>query len=299
MMSALLECDFHPFRLDDRETLTPFFMSMGSSLCEYSFAVQFCWQSYNRSDWAIIDDMLVVRFVDGGEQRFLCPAGHGDRRRLVEKLMNHQAALGFTPRIDFVPMSAACPNADEGLFIQRDRDNDDYVFLATDLADLPGRKFSQKRNHISALSKISEWEVRQVEPNGRLGQMLTFIREWSAGRDMPEGSAIASDHDAMVTALQHAPALRMDVFELIIDKRFSGLSIGSMTSNDTYTIHFEKALPEIRGAYQAICSGVAGLVRDRCMFINREQDMGVEGLRKTKHSWNPVRMEECCSVIRV
>jgi len=266
-------------------------------LCEYSFAVQFCWHPFNRSMWAVIDNMLVIRFVVDGQVRFVCPIGRGDRVAVIRKLMSWQEDCGSTPRIDFAPADAGCRNPGPGLCSVDDTANDDYVYLAADLATLPGRRFSQKRNHIAALSRSGKWSVARVDQAAAAGAHCDFVRMWADGKDAPAGSQMAWEADAMVRALANADALELDVWELSVDGACCGVSIGERTSADTYTIHFEKALADVRGAYQAICSGVAGLLPDGCVYINREQDLGIEGLRRTKRSWNPVRMEKCLTIV--
>ena len=267
-------------------------------LCEYSFAVQFCWSPFNRSMWAVIDDMLVIRFEVDGQVRFVCPIGRGDRVAVIRKLMSLQEASGSAPRIDFVPAAAGCRNPGPGLRAVDDPANDDYVYLASELATLPGRRFSQKRNHIAALSRSGTWSVARIEPSAAApGAHCDFVRMWADGKDAPAGSQMAWEAEAMVRALTNAGALGLDVWELRLDGGCCGLSIGERTSADTYTVHFEKALADVRGAYQALCSGVAGLLPDCCVYVNREQDLGIEGLRRTKRSWNPVRMEKCLTIV--
>ncbi len=297
MMPRISESQFRPFTLVDRKTIEPFFRRAPLGLCEYSFAVQFCWHPYNASMWAIIDGMLVIRFTVDGRDRFVCPVGDGDRRPLIDALMDWQISHGSRARIDFVPGSVACGAPGDGLVAHHDPENDDYIYLASDLATLPGRRYAQKRNHIAALSRVSRWSVEPLGVDAPVGALCDFVTMWADGRDASAGSMMAHESEAMIRALTNAGNLGLDVFTLTVDGACAGISVGEQTAPDTYTIHFEKSLAGIRGAYQAICSGVAARVADRCMWINREQDLGIEGLRRTKRSWNPARMEKCLTIM--
>jgi hypothetical protein len=294
--------NFQKFHLEDKARLESFFKAAGFRLCEYSFPIQFCWQDYNDSAWTIVDDMLVIRYVVDGQYRFVCPVGTGNRRRVVEKCFEYQAAAGSPLRIDFVPDVDGCHNEDIGPddgcapVAQRDPDNDDYIYLTAELADLPGKRFAGKRNHISALTRDHRWNVEKVDSATHTSLILDFVTRWAQLRGMDHDHQIALELEAVKRAIVFAPQLGLDIFLLNIDGAMAGISIGEKALPDTYVVHFEKSDVDVKGAYQALCSRVAAMVRDECMYIDREQDMGVEGLRKTKHSWNPVRMEQCWTV---
>lgn len=289
--------DFHQFRIEDREMLDPFFRAAKTRLCEYSFAVQYCWQKYNRSTWAIVRDMLVIRFEAGGHYRFTCPVGSADRRATVDVLLDWLDANGHPPSVDFVFDEPGCLSVPAGLIALPDPDNHDYIYSRQELANLPGRRFARKRNHISALSRSHQWEVRRVQPGTRTTVLFDYVEKWAAERELDEARHDISDELVAVRrAIEFSGVLGLEIFELTVDGQIAGLSIAERTHPDMYTIHFEKASIGVRGSYQALCSGAASLMPPDIVYINREQDMGISGLRKTKRSWNPVRMEPCWKI---
>lgn len=286
--------EFHEFNLDDRAFLDRFFRAGGGRLCEYSFAVQYCWQAYNKSVWSIVNDTLVIRFETDGHYRFTCPVGFGEPRRAVDTCIDWLAAAGSPPAIDYVPDSPGCSRVPDGLVALPDPDNNDYIYLRTDLADLPGKRFAHKRNHISALSREHEWQVVRVNADNRRHELLDYVHKWAVQKaDDSKDRDLQLELDAVRRAIDFAVPLGLDVFELHIDDSVAGMAICDRTHPDMATVHFEKADAAVRGAYQAICSGVASLMPSDVVYMNREQDMGIEGLRKTKNSWHPVLIEKC------
>ncbi len=286
--------EFHDFKLDDRLFLEKFFKAGGGRLCEYSFAVQYCWQSYNKSVWAILNDTLVIRFETGGQFRFTCPVGFGDSRRAVDSCLEWLANAGSPPAIDYVPDSPGCSRVPDGLAALPDPDNNDYIYLRTDLAELPGKRFAHKRNHISALSRDHQWRVVRLNADDRRHELLDYVHKWALDRADDAGDRdLQLELDAVRRAIEFAVPLGLEVFGLDVDGALAGMAICDRTHSDMATVHFEKADAAVRGAYQAICSGVASLMPPDVVYMNREQDMGVEGLRKTKSSWHPVLIEKC------
>jgi hypothetical protein len=293
MTLALPDEAFRPFTLEDREFLEAAFRRAAYRLCEYSYATQFCWRSWNESRWAQADGWILVRYREHGQDRFLCPIGTGDPAEAMLACFDRLAALGSEPRVDFVPDQVRERLARDGRFrFDPDPANHDYVYRRSDLADLPGKKYARKRNHVSRFLRNPSWSFDRVGV-AEVPECLAFLDDWCRGHGCEEDPRLEYEVEALRVCLEHQEALRQTAYVLRLSGRIVGLTLGDLLTEDTFAVHYEKAYADQDGAYQMLARETARAVPDGVVFIDREQDMGVEGLRQSKLSFFPDHLERC------
>lgn len=294
MVLDLPEEAFRPFTLTDRDLLDRAFRVSGYRLCEYSFATQFCWRSFNESRWAFHDGWLLVKYRDHGQDRFLCPLGEGDPVAPIRACLERLAKDGSEPRVDYVPDQVRRRlEAAGGFAFAPDADNDDYVYLRTDLAELAGKKYARKRNHVARFLRDGRpWSFDRVGPDG-LPEVRAFLEAWCRGHGCEEDPRLEYEMEALATCLQNMDALRQEAAVLRQDGRIVGMALGELLTPDTLVVHYEKAFPDVDGAYQMLAREFARTAPAGVVWLDREQDMGHEGLRASKQSFYPDHMERC------
>lgn len=288
--------DFKPFRLEDRELYEQFLFNCGERGCEYSFVNLFLW---GRQQAAVVNGQLLFFSQFNRRSVYLCPIGPGDIQPALDAIIDDAAQRGIPCRLTGL-LHDDCANL-ERLYPGRfryhfDRDSFDYIYDINDLADLKGRKFQKKRNHLN--------RFRQDHPHCRLipitGENLQTVREfvqsWYGARlaENPHGD-YHMEQAAIEKALRHWSALRLEGLLLLDGETPLAIAMGSRLTDDTFDIHFEKALDIADGAYAAINQGFASYLRDKypeLCWLNREDDLGLEGLRKAKLSYCPDHMIE-------
>ena len=178
-----------------------------------------------------------------------------------------------------------------------DRDSYDYVYAVDDLADLKGRKFQKKRNHLNRFrQEHPEAEILPLDERTRVAA-FQLAEQWyhdHCAADPDHDHHL--EHDALHRAFAFYPQLGMEGVVLIEKGKILAFAMGSRLNHDTFDIHFEKAL-DIDGAYAAINQGFASYLREKypdVKWLNREDDMGIAGLRKAKLSYCPHHMVEKC-----
>lgn len=190
-------------------------------------------------------------------------------------------------------MEADCPDA---FMFTEDRPNYEYVYRSEDLANLTGKKYHAKRNHINKLINSHSWEYRR-----NLGEYsdacIELQKRWIHGKG---GMNESYKDELYVTeqALRHMDVLGIVCGMLFVDGNLEAFSIGQQYGDDMAVVHIEKANPDVRGTYPLINRE---FVRNEWMhvqYINREEDMGLEGLRKAKLSYNPVFLLEKYDCVR-
>ena len=178
--------------------------------------------------------------------------------------------------------------------IESDRDNFDYVYLADKLISLSGRKLHSKKNHLNAFRKLyPEAKYMQITPE-ILPACKAELEKWYAAHieAMPDSQFIPWERDAILELFEDWDYFQLKGGAICLDGRIIAFTFGEQLNRDSVVVHVEKADPNIRGAYPAINQGFIEQEWSGMTYINREEDMGQEGLRKAKESYKPEKMIE-------
>ena len=171
------------------------------------------------------------------------------------------------------------PNAE----VTESRNMQDYIYLQSDLANLPGKDYHPKRNHINNFEKLYSWEFIAIDRD-----TLPLLRE-AAARLFAIDDRLPDEYEAILDLLDHFEALELKAGVLLVEGVPVAYSIGEIMNADTALIHIEKADRSYTGAY-AMINRLFAAEFEGCTYINREEDMGIDGLRKAKSSYHPIRM---------
>ena len=280
---------FREFAVADRALLEPILFRQPYRLCDHSFACCFIWQENYHTRWCLEDDILYIRYGVGGEVCYQLPLNAGDRLpRAIARLEEDAAANGARLLLVVLndrmreELEAAMPGA---FSFTQDRDGADYIYDAEALRELTGKRLHAKRNYINRFISENEgaYAFEEITPENA-AEVLAFNGEW----DREHGMNIDYLHeaDAIRNALDNLRALGMQGVALRLDGKLIAFALGVRLSEDTVLEQFEKALP-VPGAYQIINREFARRFSTGCSYINREEDLGLEGLRKAKLSYFP------------
>jgi hypothetical protein len=176
--------------------------------------------------------------------------------------------------------------ADPDLRMEEDRNTADYLYSSSELINLAGRKFHGKRNHLNQFLRKYQWEYSPMDP-GLAAECLHLQTEW-----FNLTSKAGEEDEAMALVLSNFEALKIIGGVIKVDGKISALAVGEELNANTAVIHIEKANTEFDGMFPAINQQFAANCWSGYEFLNREEDMGLEGLRKAKLSYNPVRLVE-------
>ena len=287
---------FHRLKLSQKQQYNDILFSEPELGCEYSFANKFLW---GQQRVAFLHDCVAYFSHFEGKSVYPYPIGKGDRKAVLEDIIRDAHERGIPCRI--YGITEENKQELESLFpdrfaIRSDRDSFDYVYAIDDLADLRGRKFQKKRNHFNRFrAENPDYEVRELN-RCNLHQALRMVDDWYRIRIKadPHGNYLL-ENLAMGRVFQNYEALGMEGIMLLSGGEVIALTMGSRMNADTFDIHFEKAREDVDGAYNAVNCEFARYLRlkyPEVKFLNREDDLGLEGLRKAKLSYNPHHMVE-------
>lgn len=288
--------EFKRLQLNQRDEYEKILFSCEPRGCEYSFANLNLW---GKQQVAFLHGCVAFFSHFYGRSVYPYPIGQGDKKAVIEEILRDARERGIPCRItgmtdaDRAELESLFP----GKFILRnDRDGADYVYAIDDLADLKGRKFQKKRNHVNKFRALHpDFEVLEVN-TCNMPRIQYMINEWYRirMREDPEGDYML-ENIALARACRNYAALGMEGIALIDDGQVLAVTMGSRMGKDTFDIHFEKALENVEGAYAAVNCEFARYLRLKypdVQYLDREDDMGLEGLRKAKLSYNPHHMVE-------
>ena len=279
---------FEPVALSQRERYLAIAMQDPLQSAERGFATLYLWSAVYGQELAFTDDHAVIRFGKSGDHKYFFPVGAPSPRPIIDALLQTQTPLRLVSvnERELAWLLNAYPDTFD---VREVRDYEDYLYSAESLDTLAGKKLHAKRNHINAFCAAHEWSVRALAPTD-FDDCRAILDAWCAERP---SNSVQHERRAIERALGAFTELDLHGALLIADGQSVAFTVGSMIAPDTMDVHFEKALPGVNGAYPTINREFVRMMRHRfpsLAWINREEDMGIENLRKAKLSYHPATL---------
>lgn len=283
--------DFQRFDLAQKEKYDQYLMNSGERGCEYSFANLNLW---GRQRCAFVEGFLVLFSQFERRSVYPFPVGKGDIKPVLDAIIQDARERGIVCRLSGLT-AANCMTLEElypGQFrVHPDRNGCDYIYDIHDLAELKGRKFQKKRNHLNKFREAHPDCKAEPITQENLPAVQQMVAAWYAQREGQDDYHL--EQLAIKRAFTNMEALGLEGLVLTENGKIIAMTMGSRLSGATFDIHFEKALEEVDGAYPAINQAFAAHLRNKypdLKYLDREDDMGLAGLRKAKLSYNPHHM---------
>lgn len=288
---------FRCIELSDRAWVTELLSRSGFQSCEHSFANNLAWRRIDDSMLARYKDFYICRGVEEGKPSYAMPAGSGDYREVIEELREDSKSFGVPLQLIAVnrEMTEMLRGLYPGGFTEDwDIDTFDYIYLKEDLEHLAGKKYHGKRNHLAAFYK-TDWSFELIN-KGNIDTAITLSAHlYNQGGDYDDRSKVVEQF-AINVLFVNFEELGLKGGILYSDGEAVGVTIGEKLNSDTFCVHIEKARPDVRGAYQALNQQFVINAMSGCEYVNREEDLGIEGLRKAKQSYYPFKQLEKCKI---
>ncbi len=290
--------DFKPVTIQDKPIYEKYLLDGSERGCEYTFANIYLW---GRQQATLLHDHM-VRFSQFNRRSvYPFPVGQGDKKPVLDAIIADAKERGIPCRLTglYCREKQLLEELYPGQFrFHCDRDSYDYVYDINNLADLPGSKYHKKRNHFNRFrDTYPDYTVEPITPDN-LALAINMTENWYESKlsENPD-SDFHMERIALNKALKHFEELEMEGLLLLNEGKVFAITLGSKMSHDTFDVHFEKALGDVNGAYAAINCEFARYIRAKypeIQFLNREEDMGIEGLRIAKERYYPHHMVEKC-----
>ena len=281
--------EFSDLEIKDREKAVKCLEKSDFMGCEYSFANNLAWKRLADTKACFFKDFYILRSVSpDGSPYFVMPSGEGNYSELFAELKKVSGFCGVPLRISGVTQRSL-PLFEE-LFsgqytVTPDRDNSDYIYSTKNLAELSGRKYHSKRNHLARFGR-TDYEYSPMTENDFSDCILFTALAYNSKYSENDPSLIAEQY-ALNTYFTFFDRLGLKGGVIRIDGKVCAVTIGEKLNSDTFCVHTEKADTSFEGIYAGINNCFARSEAMDCKYINREEDLGIEGLRKSKLSYHP------------
>lgn len=291
MLKNLQKLEFKSPNIEDYSKIIDFISPFvaDSLSCEITPMTLLIWKNYYHQKIAFLDDMMFVSLGKNCDI-FLLPFAKD-----MEKAINILRDYTKAENRPLIILGAEGPRLDTfnsifgEVFSQMEsRDDFEYIYLTENLKDLRGKKFHSKRNHISAFSKAYQWQYETLSTEN-LPEVLKMAQKWTEQmKEITEDSlSIEVENAALKEYLPHMKELNLRGGCIRVNGEIVAFTFGSPINDFVFDIHVEKALPEFRTAYSLINREFILNELSDFKYVNREDDMGMEGLRKAKLSYHP------------
>lgn len=293
--------DFRPLQPEDRERIQTLTEALGDPGCEYSISCLILWYSAQITRCA---EATVLRVFHGGVPAYLFPLGCSDLKRCLAEMRRDCRERGIPFRITGLTPLLRDRLAEAGDFVfQPKRSDADYLYTVEALAGLAGKKLQAKRNHINRfVEQYPDWVCEPITAE-TMPECAQMTKEWyrehiAAGYTLDE---YAGEEAAIAGAFENFDRFGFDSLLLRADGEVVAYTFGLPLTRTVYDVNIEKAYSSIPGAYAMINREFSRLIREKypeIEFLNREDDLGSEGLRKAKLSYHPaVLLEKWTAVL--
>ncbi|MDR3269321.1 MAG: phosphatidylglycerol lysyltransferase domain-containing protein [Tannerella sp.] len=296
---------FKPITIEDKAVITACTYQSHMQNCDFSFTNMCSWRFLYDSEFAVVNQMLLIRFQfeDKGKRHkvYMLPVGNGDFRQAIGLLEEDARADGRPLR-----MLGVTPDGKEELekyfpsefkYIP-EQDYFDYIYLRSDLQQLTGKKYQAKRNHINKFKNRYRYVYLPITPE-LVPLCLELECKWyQANHTAEDADALNHENRSMIFALNHFKELDLTGGAICVDNEIIAFSYGSPINHRTFGVHVEKANIRYDGIFSVINREFASRIPEQFLYVNREEDLGIPGLRQSKLSYHPTILLEKHTAIK-
>lgn len=292
---------FIDITIDSKKKLQPYFDMVEYEACEYCFTTLYMWQHVYKTGYYIGDDFAVLVGEYEGDSFSILPLAKKEKLHevidfVIDYFKNENKKIylrGITKEVKEI-LEKDYPNHFNYI---EERDLFDYVYDAESLRTLAGRKNQKKRNHINAFLKDYEgrYEYRLLN-NEDFRECLELLKDWSSNKESSDelDEGIDDELVGIKKIFKNYDTLKdkLKIAGIFINGKLEAFTMGELLNPNMVVIHIEKANPNIRGLYPYINQQFLVNEFENVNFVNREEDLGIPGLRKAKLSYHPCKFVE-------
>lgn len=284
--------DYRSIELEDKPIFDKHYEKYPPTHSDNLFTTLISWRDYTEFFYNILDECLIIF---GKRKNGIClRPPHGKRKK---EIFDH--VIKLTKEIDSnyslslidVDTKEWMANNYKGAEFLPQREFFDYVYLSSDLAELSGSKYSKIRNRLNKFKKNFKYSVEKINEDN-ISDVKEFLKRWCLWKDCRSNQLLEAERKAILFSMNHFFELNLSGIAILINDKIEAISVFEKMDNDTVVVHYEKGSPDYDGIYKAINQETASLVRKDFKYIDRGSDLGIQGLRRAKLSYNPHHMIE-------
>lgn len=305
---------FKPIALESRSEILRFLHNDHFSIADISFGNLFIWKHARAISYAICGDSLIIQtrqtHKEGQNPYFFFPIAGDESSKLeaLKTLESYARENGFPLHFERLETHnlPLLRQAFPAISIEPTPNHFDYVYSIEELIALSGRKFHKKKNHLNSFLQRYEWEIEPIT-QANASELAQVARIW-LDSNPAKNDDLELEYLGICAALESFDKLGLQGIAVRAREKLAlgsgnidpaesvlpiiAFSFGEVISDEMAVIHIEKAAPNIIGAYQIINQQLLARCFSSLRYANREEDLGIAGLRQAKRGYNPIFMVE-------
>lgn len=296
---------FKEISIDAKKELDPYFEMVDYEACEYCFTTLFMWQHVYKTHYHIDSDFAIIMAEYEGNAFSIMPLAKKENLlKAVAYAINYLKDSGskvYFRGITSDVLALLKENYPGKFNYIEERDLFDYVYDAESLRTLSGKKNQKKRNHLNYFLKEyqGQYEYKLLD-SSNFSECINLMETWAEikedNNEFDDGMDDESEGVKKIFENYDTLKDKLKIAGVYIENKLQAFTIGELLNKNMALVHIEKANQDIRGLYQFINQQFILNEFPDVDFVNREEDLGIEGLRKAKLSYHPVRFVEKYSV---
>lgn len=296
--TILERCDFQPVTLANRDLFQSHYAKYPQVHSDNTFTNMVCWNHYAHYEYAYIEGCIILASTINGKTRYRPPIGPRNPA-LFRATLDLAIETGDDEPINVIDTDTKDWLAREfpDLKPVPDRNHFEYVYLSRDLAGLSGGNYLMIRRQLNRFRKNCSYRVEPVTPDIEK-ELNDFLKKWCEWKGCDTDPVLANEKDAIYFAVKHFAEIGLSGLVIRVDDVIGSMALFEGMNPTTALVHFEKGLPDCEGIYKAINAETAALLEKDYIYINRESDLGVPGLREAKQRYHPHHLIEIYSLPR-
>ncbi len=288
--------EFNQFALKDQELIQTYIDTFKPFSCEYNFSNLYAWQDAYKLSWTLYRERLLI--YDEISQCAFMPLGKDLCPEELVILSLHLKNVGLTPEFSLVTPDylKKFPEIENYYIIKEEPDYAEYIYDVDKLCELTDIKLHKKRNLISQFKRsYPDFEVHLLK--GEYKHKALGLAQSLMNKGKRRSHTLDQEFCAMGISFDYFDQLGLDGLVITVENKVIAFSVFSELKHSTYDIQFEKSDMDFKGAAQVINHETAKFLKDKCHHLNREQDLGIKGLRQAKMSYDPEKLITTYSLI--
>ncbi len=277
--------DFKKIALEEKPVFDAHYRQFPPTHSGELFTTMVNWSQYVEYRYARIEKSIVILSKSKNIMILHPPSGKNSfdiLKKVIALAQRENILFGFIKQNEKNILSIKFPS----LKIIPDRDFYDYVYRASDLAQLPGTKYGKIRNRLNKFTKNFAYTTEDISEEN-IDEVNEFLKRWCLWRDCESDELLENERKAILYSMSHFTDLGLSGLALRINGTIQSIAIYEQMNRNVVVVHFEKGSPDFDGIYKAINMETAQRVQNIVPYINREEDLGIPGLRQAKLSYHP------------
>ena len=292
-----------PIEITDKQLFDEYFQKYPPEISELTFTNLFMWRNYYNFLFLEYNEHIILfshdylknhrKPIQPGSQDYLYffpPIGPSPDNIIIELFENPEKIEVHRVSEDICAKLTENEKFNKlNLDSLDDRNNWDYIYNKEEILNLAGNKYRQNRRWFNKFKESYNYDFQLLTENN-IEKCKELQLEWCVMRACTEDESLEAEQEAILEALENFSILGFSGGLICVNDKCAAYTFGEMLNHETLVIHIEKAHMDYEGAYQAINNLLLKSCCVNSIFVNREQDLGIEGLRRAKESYKPIRM---------